>query len=298
MVYMSEGSGQVFEQHSFDHKGRKIDYAIVNLVASGGLNANLDLYNLAMSIPNIEYEPEQFPGAILKMKEPKVSMLLFKNGKIICSGASAQGQIDLAIKKVNKMINEIQPSVKILKKIEYDVVNLVATGNLHQNLDLFATAMQLDNVEYEPEQFPGAILRLDNPKLTMLLFKNGKVICAGAKNEKEMIRGLETADDLVRGLKTGDTKKKTRKELAMEEEEDLDKEDEEEEMGEKEIPLPTKETEETDEELDGEEMEDEVDLAPIKGKNRKPPVKPVVEEDEDEDAEEKEEKEKEDDEEK
>ncbi|MDP2666555.1 MAG: TATA-box-binding protein [Candidatus Diapherotrites archaeon] len=224
---MSEGSGQVFEQHTFTHKGRKIDYSIVNLVASGGLNANLDLYNLAMSIPNIEYEPEQFPGAILKLKEPKVSMLLFKNGKIICSGASAQAQIDLAIKKANKMINEIQPSVKILKTIEYEVVNLVATGNLHQNLDLFATAMQLDNVEYEPEQFPGAILRLDNPKLTMLLFKNGKVICAGAKTEKEMIHGLETADDLVRGLEKGGTKKKSQKvsPLAPDEDEDEDEEE-------------------------------------------------------------------------
>lgn len=231
LIGMSEGSGQVFEQHTFDHKGRKIDYAIVNLVASGGLNANLDLYNLAMSIPNIEYEPEQFPGAILKMKEPKVSMLLFKNGKIICSGASAQNQIDLAIKKANKMIHDIQPSVKILKTIEYEVVNLVATGNLHQNLDLFATAMQLENVEYEPEQFPGAILRMDNPKLTMLLFKNGKVICAGAKNEKEMIRGLETADDLVRGMKSGATPRK--KKAEMEEEEDEDDFDDDEEEAEK-----------------------------------------------------------------
>ncbi|MEK6970126.1 MAG: hypothetical protein AABW68_00325 [archaeon] len=310
MVGMSEGSGQVFEQHSFDHKGRKIDYAIVNLVASGGLNANLDLYNLAMSIPNIEYEPEQFPGAILKMKEPKVSMLLFKNGKIICSGASAQNQIDLAIKKVNKMINEIQPNVKILKTIEYDVVNLVATGNLHQNLDLFATAMQLDNVEYEPEQFPGAILRLDDPKLTMLLFKNGKVICAGAKNEKEMIRGLETADDLVRGMKSGATPRKSKKEATLDDDEDDFDDDEEmaplpapkaktvavpshkgkpHVMDEKEAE-PEKEEEEMVEEEESED-EDEIDLSPIKGKNRKPPVKAVVEDDEDDEDEEEEEKE-------
>lgn len=295
---MSEGSGQQFEQHSFVHKGRTIDYAIVNLVASGGLNANLDLYNLAMSIPNIEYEPEQFPGAILKMKEPKVSMLLFKNGKIICSGASAQSQIDVAIKKANKMINEIQPSVKILKTIEYEVVNLVATGNLHQNLDLFATAMQLENVEYEPEQFPGAILRMDSPKLTMLLFKNGKVICAGAKNEKEMIRGLETADDLVRGMKSGAT---PRKKKTMESDDGSEDEDEDEDFDEEEIPatktpliapkkVPVKQLVEEDEEekedeekedddapLDDEEAEDEdeIDLSPIKGKNRKAPVKPV-----------------------
>jgi transcription initiation factor TFIID TATA-box-binding protein len=311
---MSEGSGQQFEQHSFVHKGRTIDYAIVNLVASGGLNANLDLYNLAMSVPNIEYEPEQFPGAILKMKEPKVSMLLFKNGKIICSGASAQAQIDVAIKKANKMINEIQPSVKILKTIEYEVVNLVATGNLHQNLDLFATAMQLENVEYEPEQFPGAILRMDDPKLTMLLFKNGKVICAGAKNEKEMIRGLETADDLVRGMKSGATPRKKKAEME-EDDEDEDFDEDEEEMEAAPAPAakaaPAKSTlvkkapakkhvvEEDEDENEGEEKEeasndedmeeneDEIDMSPIKGKNRKRPVV-VEEDDEDEDLEEEE----------
>ncbi len=310
---MSEGSGQQFEQHSFVHKGRTIDYAIVNLVASGGLNANLDLYNLAMSIPNIEYEPEQFPGAILKMKEPKVSMLLFKNGKIICSGASAQSQIDVAIKKANKMINEIQPSVKILKTIEYEVVNLVATGNLHQNLDLFATAMQLDNVEYEPEQFPGAILRMDSPKLTMLLFKNGKVICAGAKNEKEMIRGLETADDLVRGMKSGATprKKKTMESDDGEDDDDFDDEDgialppadavpatPAKKMPARHAPVhevaEEKEEDDKEEMLDdeGEENADEIDLSPIKGKNRKAPVKPVKkkkgsDDDDDDDEEEK-----------
>ena len=310
---MSEGSGQQFEQHSFVHKGRTIDYAIVNLVASGGLNANLDLYNLAMSVPNIEYEPEQFPGAILKMKEPKVSMLLFKNGKIICSGASAQSQIDVAIKKANKMINEIQPSVKILKTIEYEVVNLVATGNLHQNLDLFATAMQLENVEYEPEQFPGAILRMDNPKLTMLLFKNGKVICAGAKNEKEMIRGLETADDLVRGMKSGATPRKKKAEMVDEDEEDDFDDDDEMEAAPvapavahkapaKHAPVahaaPLVDEDEAEEKeddddapLDDEEEDaDEIDLSPIKGKNRKAPIKPVkkkkLDEDDDDDADE------------
>ncbi|MEM4327039.1 MAG: TATA-box-binding protein, partial [Candidatus Diapherotrites archaeon] len=78
-----------------------MQYTIVNIVASSSLNANIDLYNLAVSVPNVEYEPEQFPGAILKLKEPKVSMLIFKNGKIICSGASSESQIPLAIYKAS-----------------------------------------------------------------------------------------------------------------------------------------------------------------------------------------------------
>jgi transcription initiation factor TFIID TATA-box-binding protein len=172
-------------------------YQIVNLVASATLNATLDLYNLAISIPDIEYEPEQFPGAILKLKEPKVSMLLFKNGKLIISGASSEEQIQQGIRKASKLIHEIQKNVKVVSKVDYEVVNLVATANLNRALDLFQTALKLDNVEYEPEQFPGAILRISEPKITLLLFKNGKVICAGAKREELLRKGLRKASEMV-----------------------------------------------------------------------------------------------------
>jgi transcription initiation factor TFIID TATA-box-binding protein len=137
----------------------------------------------------------------LKLKEPKVSMLLFKNGKIICSGASSEEQIKLAIFKASKLISEIQKNVKIQKDAEYTVVNLVATANLNMTLDLFKTAMSLDNVEYEPEQFPGAILRINEPKLTLLLFKNGKLICAGAKKEEFLQQGLKKAEQLIKTIK-------------------------------------------------------------------------------------------------
>ncbi len=189
-------------------------YTIVNLVASSNLNATLDLYNLAVSIPNIEYEPEQFPGAILKLKEPKVSMLLFKNGKVICSGASSELQIAQAIRKASKLIHGIQKQVKVQKTVKYNVVNLVATAALNQNLDLFQTAMDLDNVEYEPEQFPGAILRIADPKLTLLLFKNGKMICAGAKKESLLRKGLKIAEELVVGKKKKKAAKKPAKKPA------------------------------------------------------------------------------------
>ena len=180
---------------------KKIKYQIVNLVASAALNATLDLYNLAISIPNVEYEPEQFPGAILKLQEPKVSMLLFKNGKVICSGAASEKEIEAGIKKASKLIHSVQKNVKVLRKVKYEVVNLVATADLGMNLDLFSLAMGLDNVEYEPEQFPGAILRIMDPKVTLLLFKNGKVICAGAKRETLLKKGIEEALRIIKGVK-------------------------------------------------------------------------------------------------
>lgn len=194
-----------------------MQYTIVNIVASANLNTNIDLYNLAVSIPSVEYEPEQFPGAILKLKEPKVSMLLFKNGKVICSGASSESQIPLAIYKASKMIHEIQKGVKIQKNADYTVVNLVTTANLKMNLDLFKTAMESDNVEYEPEQFPGAILRIHDPKLTLLLFKNGKLICAGAKNEELLKKGLRKAAKMIKEINQEKSGKGAKKEKYDEE---------------------------------------------------------------------------------
>jgi len=178
-----------------------MEYKIVNLVALSSLGNNLDLYNLATAIPEVEYEPEQFPGAILKIDEPKVSLLLFKNGNIIVSGAASEKDIKTAIHKASKIINEVQKNVTVKDRATYKIVNLVATSNLNKQIDLFSAATTLDNIEYEPEQFPGAIVRVFNPKLTILLFKNGKLICAGAKSEDDITKGLNKLKKMLAGTK-------------------------------------------------------------------------------------------------
>ncbi|MDD3178093.1 MAG: TATA-box-binding protein [Candidatus ainarchaeum sp.] len=178
------------------------NYTIVNLVASSNLGQTLDLYNLAAAIPDVEYEPEQFPGAIFKLKEPKVSLLLFKNGKIIISGASSEKDIVAGIKKATKLIGEIEKNVKIKASPKYEIVNLVATSSLNKTIDLFQAAVTLDDIEYEPEQFPGAIIRLYNPKITLLLFKNGKLICAGAKSEDDINKSVNKIKKLLKDNKS------------------------------------------------------------------------------------------------
>jgi transcription initiation factor TFIID TATA-box-binding protein len=80
----------------------------------------------------------------------------------------------------------------------FKVENIVASANLQVELDLFNIAMEVENVEYEPEQFPGAIMRLKELGTTLLLFKNGKVICSGAKNEKQIAKSLKRAVELLR----------------------------------------------------------------------------------------------------
>jgi len=175
------------------------EFRIENIVASAALEVELDLYAIAMEVDEVEYEPEQFPGAILKLRGPKASLLLFKNGKIICTGGKNEKEVGNAILRA---INILNPYVQKKKKggiaqPKFKIENIVASAALGVELDLYAIAMEVEEVEYEPEQFPGAILKLLNPKSSLLLFKNGKIICTGAKNEKEVDHAIARAIDIL-----------------------------------------------------------------------------------------------------
>ena len=79
-------------------------FKIENIVASASLEVELDLYAIAQEVRDVEYEPEQFPGAILKLRDPRASLLLFKNGKIICTGCKSEGEVEFSINKAVKLL--------------------------------------------------------------------------------------------------------------------------------------------------------------------------------------------------
>lgn len=181
----------------------KPTFKIENIVASANLELDLDLYGIAYKVHDVEYEPEQFPGAIFKIKDPKSSLLLFKNGKIICTGCKSEKEVQAAIEKTQKMLlshakapGKGKPALK-KSKPTFRVENIVASANLKVELDLYGIASRVKDVEYEPEQFPGAIYKIKVPKSSLLLFKNGKIICTGCKSEKEVQAALDTTAKML-----------------------------------------------------------------------------------------------------
>ena len=173
---------------------------IENIVASTSFNKELDLAKIAASVEGAEYKPKHFPGLVYKLKEPKTAMLLFRSGKIVCTGAKSLKDVKIAIEQITK--NMGKAGVKVAKKPRIVVQNIVASSDLNAELNLNAIAISLglEKVEYEPEQFPGAILKLKDPKSSLLLFKNGKVICTGTKSEKEVDRALKKTLALLKPL--------------------------------------------------------------------------------------------------
>jgi transcription initiation factor TFIID TATA-box-binding protein len=159
---------------------------IENVVASTSLGDHLDLQRIASKVDGAEYEPSAFPGLIYRMKKPKTAVLLFQSGKVVCTGGKSRTEIDESIRTVSALIRAT--GQKILRNPNIEIQNIVATSNLESELDLNAIALTLglDRVEYEPEQFPGLVYRLEEPRVVVLLFGSGKLVCTGARRPKDV----------------------------------------------------------------------------------------------------------------
>jgi transcription initiation factor TFIID TATA-box-binding protein len=162
---------------------------IENVVASATLNQKIDLKAVVKSYPGVEYRPEQFPGLVFRLKRPKTATLIFNSGKMVCTGAKSEKEARGAVMKV---IRELKKSgIVIISKPELKIQNIVASANLGGMIDLEKSAFTLGKTMYEPEQFPGLIYRMDEPKVVILLFASGKLVCTGAKKEDDVYKAVD-----------------------------------------------------------------------------------------------------------
>jgi len=162
----------------------KTNFKIQNIVATASLGARVPLTKLVQSQANTEYNPEQFPGLVLRIKKPKSAVLVFSSGNLVCTGTKSVAQVGEVIAQVIKQLRKI--GVKVKGKPKISVQNIVASGAIDITMNLNELALELENTEYEPEQFPGLVYKLGEPNATFLLFSNGKLVCTGTKNHAQL----------------------------------------------------------------------------------------------------------------
>ena len=168
------------------------DAKIVNVVAVATLGQRLDLLTILKTFRNAEYRPEKFPGLVFRLKRPKTATLLFTSGKMVCTGAKSEKKARSAVRKV---VRELKKAGFVIpREPEVYITNMVASADLGGDVDLLKALEVLDNIMYEPEQFPGAIYRMDEPKVVLILFSNGKIVITGAKREEQV---HEAADKIL-----------------------------------------------------------------------------------------------------
>jgi transcription initiation factor TFIID TATA-box-binding protein len=162
----------------------KATISVENVVASATLNQQVDLDAVVKGFPGVEYRPEQFPGLVFRLKRPKTATLIFHSGKMVCTGSRSEKEARRAVMSVVREMKN--GGIIILRKPEIKIQNIVASASLGGKIDLEQAVTALGKTMYEPEQFPGLIYRMDEPKVVILLFATGRLVCTGAKKEQEV----------------------------------------------------------------------------------------------------------------
>jgi transcription initiation factor TFIID TATA-box-binding protein len=172
-----------------------VSVKVENMVSAITLDVKIDLRKFVSRVKGVEYNPENFPGVVYRIHEPKLAMLIFSSGKVICTGARGPKDIEAAVTQLRKKLRE--GGVRIKKDPVVEVQNIVASSSVDVKVNLDQLALECFNTEYEPEQFPGLVYRLDDPKTVMLLFRSGKMIITGAKNPRDIHRAAEKTKEMV-----------------------------------------------------------------------------------------------------
>ncbi len=173
---------------------------IENVVASTAIGQEIDLKSVTLALEGADYDPEQFPGLVYRTKDPKTAALIFRSGKIVCTGAKSIEDVDRGLKKVFKKMDSV--GIRVDNNPDIKVQNIVASADLGSvlNLNAIAIGLGLENIEYEPEQFPGLVYRIDVPKVVVLLFGSGKLVVTGGKKPKDAEEAVERIVRELEGL--------------------------------------------------------------------------------------------------
>ena len=161
---------------------------VENVVAFAVLGVDVSLDKIVKSVENAEYEPEQFPGLVYRTTDPRAAALIFSSGKIVCTGAKSIESAKIAMRKVVDKIRSV--GIKVPKEFPIKVENIVASSKIDAKLNLEEITFALENAEYEPEQFPGLVYRITEPRVAFLLFSSGKIICTGAHSLSDIRKAL------------------------------------------------------------------------------------------------------------
>jgi len=178
---------------------KSFNIRVENIVASADFGVKIPLEKVVSKMDGMEYEPEQFPGLVYRMKKPKAAALIFGSGKIVCTGARSTRDVNIVFNKVVDVVEKV--GVKVPKVFKKQVENIVASAKLDGKLNLDTIAFNLVNSEYEPEQFPGLVYRMKEPKVAFLLFGSGKIVITGGRTVKDVETAVLKVSKKLKGIK-------------------------------------------------------------------------------------------------
>ncbi len=131
-----------------------------------------------------------------------MASLIFSSGKVVLTGIRNEAALDEGLAKVFASLKEA--GVNVLDVPRVAVTNIVCSYDIGRfiNLNRVVATLSLEAIEYEPEQFPGLVYRIKDPKIVALLFSSGKIILTGGKNLDDVRKGLDFLEESLKDVLT------------------------------------------------------------------------------------------------
>ena len=166
-------------------------FELQNVVATFNLGVDhLDLRAIALHKPFVEYNPQKFAAASLRIRNPRTTALAFASGNMVCTGAKTEIESRFAGRKYVRVLQKHGIPVSFR---DFKIQNIVASAEIPHALKLVELSQAYGPyVSYEPDLFPGLVFRTTYPKLVFLIFRSGKVVITGAKCRKEIQKTWST----------------------------------------------------------------------------------------------------------
>ncbi|MEA2052370.1 MAG: TATA-box-binding protein [Euryarchaeota archaeon] len=178
----------------------EVDIKIENVVANARITESLDLEYVESQLEEAMFTKKKFPGLVYRTKEPKSAFLIFRSGKVVCTGAKTKEGVRVVMDKLSTDLRGI--GIEVEEHPEFKVQNIVASADLGKELNLGAIVMglELEGMEYEPEVFPGLVYRITDPKSAILIFSSGKLVITGGKTLDDCEKSVEILLTKLRSL--------------------------------------------------------------------------------------------------
>lgn len=159
-----------------------IKIEIENIITSAKISEIFNIKLLSGKIKDCNYNPLEFDGLSIKYDNENIAVLILGTGKVFCTGAK---DINDAFNKIKKVINQIKKIGFDIKK-DYEIIieNIIVSADFKKELNLtnISKGMMSQDVDYQPDVFPGLIYKMDDLHTILIIFNSGKIVCIGAKN--------------------------------------------------------------------------------------------------------------------
>ncbi len=178
----------------------KVGIKVENVVANTRLAESLDLEYIESKLEDATFTKKKFPGLVYRTKDPKAAFLIFRSGKVVCTGSKTEA----GVRKVMDMLAAalLGLGLEVDEHPTFKVQNIVASANLGRELNLGAivVGLKLEGMEYEPEVFPGLVYRIKDPKSAILIFSSGRLVITGGKSIEDCEKSVQVLLDKLTEL--------------------------------------------------------------------------------------------------